>query len=157
MCQFFSFIFDENGKMHYFNAKQRLELLKDNPKQLHLDSHASIAAFFKLDEDKCNKYEYLNGELIEDNIVHDLKPNNFDEFANSKEFQEICIAVVKQDGEALRCIKEQTPKICLAAVKQSGWALKFVKKQTPKICIAAVKQDGCALQFVKPEFKHLFE
>ena len=40
-------------------------------------------------------------------------------------------------------------EICLAAVKQNGRALEFVKNQTPEICFVAMKQDGRALEFVK--------
>ena len=58
------------------------------------------------------------------------------------------IEAVKQNGLALRYVKEQTPDICLAAVKQNGLALRFVKEQTPDICLEAVKQNGLALRFV---------
>ena len=37
-------------------------------------------------------------------------------------------AAVKQDGDALRYVKEQTEAICKAAVKQSGYALQYVEK-----------------------------
>ena len=59
-----------------------------------------------------------------------------------------CLEAVKQDGHALRYVKEQTPEICLAAVKQDESALQFVKEQTPEICLEAIKQTGFALQFV---------
>tara|TARA_R110000851_G_scaffold2612_2_gene10660 strand:+ start:1393 stop:1611 length:219 start_codon:yes stop_codon:yes gene_type:complete len=36
----------------------------------------------------------------------------------------------------------------LEAVKQDGFALRYVKEQTQDICLAAVKQDVDALQFV---------
>jgi hypothetical protein len=49
---------------------------------------------------------------------------------------------VKQNGNVLYYIKEQTPELCLAAVQQYGWALDYVKEQTPEICLAAVKQCG---------------
>ena len=38
---------------------------------------------------------------------------------------------------------------CLEAVKQNGNALRYVKEQTPEICLAAVKEDEYALQYVK--------
>ena len=84
---------------------------------------------------------------------------------------EICLAAVKQDGNALEYVKNQTEEICLEAVKQNGWALRYVrdqteaicleavrrigyvlhsvKNQTEEICMAAVRQNGYALQFVK--------
>jgi hypothetical protein len=65
-----------------------------------------------------------------------------------------CLEAVKQNGYALRYVKEQTLEICLEAVKQDGDALQYVKEQTLEICLEAVKQDGCALQYVdKREFQ----
>jgi Domain of unknown function (DUF4116) len=56
---------------------------------------------------------------------------------------------VKQDGFALKYVKEQTPEICLDAVKQDGTVLEFVKVQTPEICEAVVKQNARASIYVK--------
>ena len=64
---------------------------------------------------------------------------------------EICLEAVKQDGQALRFVKEQTPEICLVAVKQYGYALKWVKEQTFEICLEAVKQYGLAFEYVKEQ------
>ena len=66
------------------------------------------------------------------------------------------LTAVKQDGCALRYVKEQTPDICMAAVKQQGFALKYVKEQTPDICMAAVEQNRDSVRYVdrnifKPE------
>ena len=36
----------------------------------------------------------------------------------------------------------------MAAVKQNGDALQYVHNQTPEICEAAVKENGYALQYV---------
>ncbi len=38
-----------------------------------------------------------------------------------------CLAAVKQDGRALKHVKNQTEAICMAAVNQDGWALEYVK------------------------------
>ena len=40
-----------------------------------------------------------------------------------------CLEAVKQDGNALRYVKEQTKDICLEAVKQYGYALRYVKEK----------------------------
>ena len=37
---------------------------------------------------------------------------------------------------------------CLEAVKQDGYALKYVKEQTEELCLEAVKQNEYALQYV---------
>ena len=60
-----------------------------------------------------------------------------------------CLEAVKQDGHALRYVKEQTPEICLDAIKQNWGALQYVKEQTPEICLEAVKQNELALRYVK--------
>ena len=67
------------------------------------------------------------------------------DYENPKE----CLKAVKQDGTALRYVKEQTEQICLEAVKQNWRALQFVKEQTPEICLEAVKQNAEALKYVE--------
>ena len=64
---------------------------------------------------------------------------------------EYCLEAVKQNGFALKWVKNQTPDICLEAVKQNGFALQFVNNQTQEICLAAVKRDVFALKFVKEQ------
>lgn len=64
MCQFFSFISNGKGKLYYFNWTQRKAIFND---KLHsptgqsigsADSHSEICAFYDLDCDMVNKYEY---------------------------------------------------------------------------------------------------
>ena len=61
------------------------------------------------------------------------------------------LAAVKQDGNALQYVEEQTETICLAAVEQDGCALQYVREQNEAICLAAVKQDGYALPYVEKQ------
>ena len=58
MCQFFSCVSNGKGKIYYFDWKQRKEFMKENLNNYSHDSHSSICAFFNLNEDKMNKYEY---------------------------------------------------------------------------------------------------
>ena len=58
MCNFFSFVVDKNNNKYYFDWNQRKQLLLNNPEGYSPDSHTSICSFYKLDEDKMNKYEY---------------------------------------------------------------------------------------------------
>ena len=67
MCQWFSFVTDGKGKMFYFNNESRRVIYDkgtlpcgNNPIKARgeLDSHSTIAAFFGLDCDKVNKYEF---------------------------------------------------------------------------------------------------
>src|SRR3990167_10884464 len=64
------------------------------------------------------------------------------------EGEAVCIKAVKQDGYALRYVKEQSEAVCIEAVKQNGDALQYVKEQSEAVCMEGVKQHGEALQNV---------
>ena len=64
---------------------------------------------------------------------------------------EYCLEAVKENGFALKWVKNQTPDICLEAVKQNGFALRFVINQTHEMCLEAVKRDGYAIEYVKEQ------
>ena len=51
------------------------------------------------------------------------KESNIIEYNNSDSLE-----AVKQDGDSLQYVKEQTSEICLEAVKQDGYSLQYVKK-----------------------------
>ena len=70
MCKYFSFVSDGEGNFHYFNEDHRASFLKGNPHSYKTDSHASICAFFGLNEDHINKYEYdpYRGKFTVDQI-----------------------------------------------------------------------------------------
>jgi hypothetical protein len=78
-----------------------------------------------------------------------------------KNYKEICLEAVKQDGMALRYIltselsKEDYKEICLEAVRQDGWALEYVvprelnnQKDYKEIYLEAVKQDKRASRYI---------
>ena len=83
MCKFFSLISDGSGKVRYFDAKLRDKILggklKDKAGRVieNADSHSSIAAYYRLDEDQHNKWEYnpITREFTRDqvNTVDDSK------------------------------------------------------------------------------------
>ena len=57
MCQFFSFVTDpvnHPAEYYYFDWEYRKAHLNDDG----VDSHSHICAYYKLNEDKCNKYEF---------------------------------------------------------------------------------------------------
>ncbi|MEG1972984.1 MAG: hypothetical protein RR315_07445 [Oscillospiraceae bacterium] len=59
MCSFFSFLADEKHNFYHFTHAQRLaKVTLGNGKTPLYDSHASIAGFYGISEDDCNKYEY---------------------------------------------------------------------------------------------------
>jgi hypothetical protein len=74
--------------------------------------------------------------------------------------ENVCIEAVKQNGLALKYIKNRykTPKICVIAVGQTGLALKHTNVQDEKICLTAIKQNPMAIEFVKektPEMREI--
>ena len=69
MCVFFSFVTDpvnHPAEYYYFDWEYRKAHLEDDG----VDSHSHICAYYKLNEDKCNKYEYIpvTGEFVVDQI-----------------------------------------------------------------------------------------
>ena len=86
--------------------------------------------------------EKLSEIEISENKLKELKQWNDEKY---------CLEAVKQDGDSLQYVKEQTEAMCLEAVKQDSDSLKYVKEQTEAICLEAVKQDGNSLQYVKEQ------
>jgi len=69
MCNFFSFVtdpFNHPAEYYFFDWVYRKANLEDDG----VDSHSHICAYYKLNEDKCNKYEYspVTGEFVVDQI-----------------------------------------------------------------------------------------
>ena len=69
MCNFFSFVTDpinHPAEYYFFDWVYRKSHLDDDG----VDSHSHICAYYKLNEDKCNKYEYspVTGEFVVDQI-----------------------------------------------------------------------------------------
>src|SRR6056297_3658011 len=77
-----------------------------------------------------------------------LISKHFDE-KNSKDDRSKDLETVKQNGRAIKYIKDPTPEMCLEAVKENGWAIKCIKDPTPEMCLEAVKQNGLAIEFIK--------
>ena len=88
MCKFFSLISDGTGKVYYFDAAVRKQIiagtLKDRSGNVYAntDSHSSIAYYYNLIDDHCNKWEYnpLTGLLKRDQI------NTVDDFDAVNDF-----------------------------------------------------------------------
>ena len=83
---------------------------------------------------KTDKFILKNKQLISDF-----------EYWNDLEF---CKLYVKQNGMALRYVRNKTDELYKEAVKQNGMALRYVLKQTDEICLLAVKNFGGALKYV---------
>jgi hypothetical protein len=62
---------------------------------------------------------------------------------------ELCLESVKRHGYyALQFVKNKTYELRLETVKTNGWALRYDKEQTYELCLEAVKQHRYALKFV---------
>ena len=138
MCHFFSFITKGDGVPLYFNAEQRKALSFDCC--VGLDSHSSIAEYFLNDPaagDRCNKYEYSNGKFNADqiNTINDSQKMRLwiKDFVETQKFQDICLAVVNQDGREIKNIKNPSERVQLAAVKQNKRAIEFIEKPTKAV------------------------
>jgi hypothetical protein len=72
MCKFFSALSNGRGKVWFWTVEDIAQIMSTgNEKQYQPNSHSSIASYFKLDEDKLNKWEYDadNKKLVVDLMV----------------------------------------------------------------------------------------
>ena len=68
MCKILSLKSNGQGKVYFFNFQQREELRNNNPHKYNPDSHSSIAAFYRLCDDKTNNWEVDLFPVIKLNI-----------------------------------------------------------------------------------------
>ena len=96
MCKFFSLITEpESNKIYFFDNEIRNKLKISNPKSYNFDSHTSIADYFGINEDICNKYEYdpFNKKFVIDQINSGIDDSNkILEFCQTFDFKPIIIA-----------------------------------------------------------------
>ena len=118
MCNFFSFATDpvhHPAEYYYFDWDYRKANLDDGA-----DSHSHICSHFKLDEDRCNKYEYnpLTGEFIVDQINSERDDSEAAEkWANRQDFKEIVEPLIIKP-----IVKPfELPKVEQVTDEQIGW------------------------------------
>jgi hypothetical protein len=68
----------------------------------------------------------------------------------------VCLAAVRQWGQAVHYVHDQTEAVCLAAVKQDRDALAFIRNKTNAICLAAIEHDFGAIVHVPDPTQPLF-
>jgi len=84
MCKFMSILSDGKGNAFFFKLDDIIQIEKDNnnSKNYNWNSHSSIASYYKINEDKMNKWEYnnetkelkLDGTLItKENDLEEIK------------------------------------------------------------------------------------
>ena len=95
MCKFFSIITEpESDKIYFFDNEIRNKLKIDNPESYKFDSHTSIADYFGINEDICNKYEYdpFNKKFVIDQINSKINDRNkIEKFCQTFDFKSIII------------------------------------------------------------------
>ena len=119
MCNFFSFITDPIGhpaEYYYFDWEYRQSHLDDEG----VDSHSHICAHFKLNEDRCNKYEFnpLTGRFDIDQINSERDDSNAAEkWAKRQDFKEIVEPLIIKP-----IVKPfELPKVEQVTDEQIGW------------------------------------
>jgi hypothetical protein len=123
MCNFFSFITNPDeypGKRFYFDWEYRKNHLQNDGH----DSHSTIARYYKLNEDECNKYEF--DPLTKVFIVDQINNVNNDrvqaeDWVNSIDFRKIVEPlVIKPIINPLLLPKRTVTELDIVLLKQ--WA-----------------------------------
>lgn len=70
--------------------------------------------------------------------------------------EELCLEAVREDGLALKHIRDQTDCICMEAVVNNALALKFARCQTPDMCRIATEKDKHAFIYIKNPFYRIY-
>ena len=119
MCNFFSFVTDpinHPAEYFHFDWEYRKAHLNDDG----VDSHSHICSHFKLDEDRCNKYEHnpLTGEFIVDQINAERDDSEAaKKWANKLDFKTVIEPlIVKRIVNPLKL-----PKVSEPTNEQIGW------------------------------------
>lgn len=63
--------------------------------------------------------------------------------------EDMCLTVVKDDGEQLKFINNPSKEIILEALKQNGRALQFVQDKTEELIKIALENEGTAIEFIE--------
>ena len=119
MCNFFSFVTDpinHPAEYYYFDWDYR----KDNLDDDGVDSHSHICSFYKLNEDRCNKYEFnpLTKRFVVDQINSKKDDQEAAEkWANRLDFKTVVEPlIVKPIVNPL-----ELPKVEQVTDEQIGW------------------------------------
>jgi len=93
MCNFFSFVEQSCAHRYYFNWEQRKKRLRTPSGQLidSYDSHSEICAYYDLDVDKVNKYEFnpISKVLKVDQLNTKNHSKSAEKWANKLDFKTI--------------------------------------------------------------------
>jgi hypothetical protein len=117
-------------------------------------SHCKTASHFKLSGEEYREFEWTKDDP--DSLVVRVPEGHT---KNENWYRSIILAQYKTRDDLIRAglkayHNENTirnKKKALEAVKQDGYALRFVKDQSESVCLEAVKRNGDALRFVKDQ------
>lgn len=97
MCNFLSLVETDRHEFYLFTPEQRIAhakkpLTDKNGNAYKLDSHASICAFYGLDEDAVNKYEWnpYKSTLDIDQMAFDVDKKRVQEYLNGIDWRPVC-------------------------------------------------------------------
>ena len=124
MCNFFSFVTDPaNHPAEYYFLDWQYR--KANLEEDDADSHSHICSHFKLDEDRCNKYEYnpLTKRFTVDQINSERDDSEAAEkWANRLDFKEIVEPLIIKP-----IVKPfELPKVEQVTDEQIGWLKEWI-------------------------------
>ena len=109
--------------------------------------------YYKFDKNNVAIHEIeALGEVLKDgnkSVTNKLKIgrklSNKEVFDNEK----VQLEAVKQNGSAIKYIKNPSEKVQLEAVKENGWAIEFIENPSEEVKLAAVKQRGFSIYYIK--------
>lgn len=167
------------SKEHLIDSNKKLELGEFSyVRKVTLIMNSKICienGIFKTDKiilsdkiDCCVKYEpvYINRittkfimkitEITEENLI-DLFVNDTSYFLEKKFklSEKSYIAAIKQNGELIQYIENQTEEMCFESVKQDPYNIRFVIKKTEELCLFAVKSCGFCLKYIDIQTKEM--
>lgn len=139
-----------------------LAAVKQNGMALqHVIYHREAAeeAWITLQDLAPKQPRYITSDGTRTWATYDPNPGTqaYEENTLVREYSEIMMAAVKQNGQALKHVGSYFRGfyfIALAAVEQNGLALEHVTADVPGLALAAVKQNGLALKHANPKLKN---
>ena len=119
MCNFFSFVTDpvnHPAEYYYFDWEYRKAHLNDDG----VDSHSHICSHFKLDDDRCNKYEF--NPLTRKFVIDQINSERDDREAAKKWVKRLDFKTVVETLIVKPIVKPfELPKVEQVTDEQIGW------------------------------------
>ena len=153
MCNFFSFVEDKNGQYYAFLPKDR-KGIKIRGEKANYDSHTAICEYYKLNDDKVNKWEWNPFDesiKLDTQSLLDARNDLAMKWARKNiDTNDQCVklSAVKQDGNFIKYFSEPSEDVQLTAVRIDGCAIQNISEPSEKVQLAAVRQNGHAIKYI---------